>query len=274
MTRETKLSILIGVSLVLVVAILISDHFSAASEAQLGSVETATSVIEPSLAVESFEKPSPSVIVQDENGRFVPLDQVAATNERSEPGQSTFSQLAENLQQEYALLRENGLTPAAETVTVPSLKMGEPALLPAAKDTTELPESTRPDRVHVVAEADTLWGIASRYYNSGLLHSDIRKYNGLSPNEALTIGMQLRIPERARLGSPAPKQAPRNTPLPKTAEGNRLYTVQSGDTLSEIAHRELGAVSRMYDIRDAQGKTIDPEDFMLRVGMTLRLPAD
>jgi nucleoid-associated protein YgaU len=279
MTRETKISILFGVSLVLMIAILISDHFSTASNAQLAATDSDPASIQPQQAGDSYAMNTPSVIVQDESGRFIPLDQINASNEHAEPEQSTLGQLAASLQNEYDHLRDTGLYPAAEIDTVPSLRMGEPANQPETAQPQASDHQTRPERSHTVAEGDTLWGIASMYYSSGLLHTDLRTYNGLTSTAGLTIGMEIRIPERSTLSSPAPAQAaPRQTANPstrhQTAQGFDLYTVQSGDTLSQIAQRELGTVSRMDDIQDAQGRSIDPEDFMLRVGMTLRLPSN
>ncbi|HLT45264.1 MAG TPA: LysM peptidoglycan-binding domain-containing protein [Luteimonas sp.] len=51
----------------------------------------------------------------------------------------------------------------------------------------------------------------------------------------------------------------------------RTYTVQSGDTLSEIAQRELGRASAWHAIFEANRDQIDDPD-LIRPGQVLRLP--
>ena len=65
---------------------------------------------------------------------------------------------------------------------------------------------------------------------------------------------------------PPPNPAP--TAPPPASE--RTYTVKSGDTLSDIAKRELGATSRAQEIADLNGVT-DPT--RLKAGQVLKLPA-
>ncbi len=56
----------------------------------------------------------------------------------------------------------------------------------------------------------------------------------------------------------------------QNASGSRNYVVKSGDTLGEIARRELGASARWTEIAALNGN-LDPK--RLRTGMTLKLPA-
>src|SRR5690606_6471648 len=51
----------------------------------------------------------------------------------------------------------------------------------------------------------------------------------------------------------------------------RTYTAQSGDTLSEIAQRELGRASAWHAIVEANRDQIDDPD-LIRPGQVLRLP--
>ena len=271
MTRETKLSILIGVSLVLVVAILISDHFSTANNAELAAELDPLDPGAETTGV-AYEMEAPPVIVQDETGRFVPFESIAANNEPIEAERSTLSELAQSLQDEFEMFRENGVPAAAQTDTTENPRAALPPrnLLEDAEPEPK-PTTTAPEQTHTVREGDTLWSIAQRYYGNGALHADLTKFNGLPAGSALEVGQKLRIPARSGLGQPAPK--PAASPGPKGGDGYKVYTVQAGDTLSQIAQRECGSVSKMYDIRDAQGRSIgEPDDFVLRVGMTLRLP--
>ena len=51
----------------------------------------------------------------------------------------------------------------------------------------------------------------------------------------------------------------------------RSYTVQSGDTLSEIAQRQFGRASAWHAIFDANRDQLDDPD-LIRPGQVLRLP--
>jgi nucleoid-associated protein YgaU len=56
------------------------------------------------------------------------------------------------------------------------------------------------------------------------------------------------------------------------AKGGRVYTVKKGDTLSEIAQRELGAASRWKEIFEANRNTIKDPDVIMP-GQVLTLPS-
>lgn len=51
----------------------------------------------------------------------------------------------------------------------------------------------------------------------------------------------------------------------------RTYTVQSGDTLSEIAQRHYGRASAWHQVFDANRDQLDDPD-LIRPGQVLRLP--
>ena len=75
---------------------------------------------------------------------------------------------------------------------------------------------------------------------------------------------------------PPPAPAPPRRARPRTrrrrgaSEAGRAYVVRSGDTLGEIAQRELGSASRWTEIRDLN-PGLDPR--RLAVGQRLSLPA-
>lgn len=73
-----------------------------------------------------------------------------------------------------------------------------------------------------------------------------------------------------QVNRPAPVD-PRKGDLKKEPVlGARQYTVKKGDTLGEIASRELGSAARWTEIQQLNGN-LDPAK--LRAGMTLNLPA-
>jgi nucleoid-associated protein YgaU len=84
----------------------------------------------------------------------------------------------------------------------------------------------------------------------------------------------------AEIGSaPPPRTAPATRslapppsaqPSPQPAPGGRTYVVQPGETLGEIAQRELGTFRRWTEIQRLNGNLAPSA---LRTGMKLRLPA-
>ena len=112
---------------------------------------------------------------------------------------------------------------------------------------------------HEVQPGDDLWSLAERYYGNG---PDWRRIAAANPAvltggpDRLRVGWRLRIPDLDE-GS---------------ARGDgRLVTVRSGDTLSAIAERELGAAAHWTDIFHAnRAQLTDPDE--LAVGMRLMLP--
>ncbi|HEY0706517.1 MAG TPA: LysM peptidoglycan-binding domain-containing protein [Polyangia bacterium] len=63
-----------------------------------------------------------------------------------------------------------------------------------------------------------------------------------------------------------------SAPAPAAAPQVRTYTVQKGDTLSEIAQKEYGAASSYRKIFDANRDVLSDPD-KIRPGQVLKLPA-
>ncbi len=126
-------------------------------------------------------------------------------------------------------------------------------------------------RRYSVVEGDTLWRIAQRELGDGGRWREILNANtDVIPGDGgVTVGMQIRLPGRA----PASGQGDQTQSTPRATSGTRSYTVREGDTLSRIASRELGSVSRMQEILDLNRGVLDDAD-MIRVGMTIRLPGN
>jgi nucleoid-associated protein YgaU len=109
--------------------------------------------------------------------------------------------------------------------------------------------------------------IARRYYDDGRLAEALATYNKLPAPDKLRTGLRLLVPPReALVPKPSPTLAqPSTTPL----AAMQRYTVQSGDTLSELAQKLLGtakATNRLWSMNKATLKSPDA----LRVGMELR----
>lgn len=145
-------------------------------------------------------------------------------------------------------------TPAAAPIEPPP---SEPATspTPAAPDTV----------TYTVARGDSLWKIADAHLGSGSRYPEIVALNpavlGDDP-DFLAPGTVLRVP--------APAQTPEDT---------ETYVVQPGDTLAEIADKELDDADRYPEIYNASIETLQPDGAhltdpdVIRPGWTLTIPA-
>ncbi len=136
------------------------------------------------------------------------------------------------------------------------------AALPAVRATAAvstsagLPSAATETRVHVQA-GDSLWPLAEDHLGQGEDWTRIWQANRdtLTDPSTIPVGATLTIPA-ARTASPA-------------LAG--WTTVRSGETLREIAHRELGDESRWPEIYHLNSHRIADPD-LLRPGWQLRLP--
>ena len=207
MSRENKLALIIGFSLVLFVGVLISDHLSEAS-------------------------------------RQVTADLAMAID---------------------PLVDEDADAPLVE------FGPAEPVVV-AADEPVEVPSGLQ---LHVVEEGETLRTIAGSWYGDEAMAMALASHNNLPDPNRLVVGTRLLMP------TPDPGPAPvrtvtmgqTNAPPQPTArpEPLEVYTVQPGDTLSQIAQKLLGSsrdTERLFEMnRDVIGN-IDA----LQVGMELRYP--
>jgi nucleoid-associated protein YgaU len=129
-------------------------------------------------------------------------------------------------------------------------------------------------RRYVVGKGDSLSSIASRELGSAKRWTEIQALNGGLDPRRLAVGAQILLPPRegsapvAQAAPPAAKAEPRTAAAAQPA--GRSYVVRQGDTLSEIASRELGSAGRWREIAEAN-PGLDPA--RLVVGARLALPA-
>ena len=70
-----------------------------------------------------------------------------------------------------------------------------------------------------------------------------------------------------------PGAQPKTIPQPTPAKASmKTYTVKSGDTLSEIAKRELGSANKYMDIYNANRDQLNDPD-KIKPGQVLKIPA-
>ncbi len=290
MTRENKLALIIGFTLILMVGVLVSDHLSRARTAQLD--EAATSDAPATDDRVAFSGTLLDSAIEEAQRRG--LDQTPPVATRIEHAQPASAPLV--IQQGETTLQPNDPSSADASATLTDRfrawadatetawqRMGESAVPQnrtiGARSATgsEIPGSAEvivPTReqlprsvTHRVVAGDSLYKLAERYLGSGNRWREIQQANPgrVSSDGGLTIGVRLDIPILEEV------DLPRETVTPRPS-GPREYTVRPGDTLGEIASELLGSSRRARDIVAANRGTIDNAD-AIQVGMTLKIPA-
>jgi nucleoid-associated protein YgaU len=137
---------------------------------------------------------------------------------------------------------------------------------------------------YTVAANDTYWTIAQKTYGSGAYFKALYEHNRrrLEDADQLTAGTQLLLPDEATLQRLYPSLCPRSQRVAANGRATRTsaevpasngtYVVKEGDTLYEVARRQLGRSARWAEIyelnRDAIGGVMD----RLEPGTRLVLP--
>ena len=139
---------------------------------------------------------------------------------------------------------------------------------------TTLPTLSTPDPMRTVAEGETLRSICRSWYGNPALANALATYNNLPDPDRLAPGLRLIMPQcrRTRRIGPNP-WSPWGLPSNRTQRWSwGPYTVQSGDTLSEIAQKLMGtarATASLYELN----RGVLPDMNALRVGMVLQYPS-
>lgn len=290
MTREHKISLIVGFALVLLVAVAVSDHLSNARTATL-ETDMLTADAGWSGATTTLPSPTPVDIYSPAPTR--PIAPPRAT-EQSQPGPIGRSLAAANETSrsdeqkpsrapDFLDRLRNRFEAMPLAMETDRAKPVEEKTAPASKPTAQ-PIADIPVVWHSVEEGDSLWSIAEKHYGDGSLAGRLAEFNGsrAANPDLIRVGVRLRIPPKAVLTGAAADNKPAATPVvtpsvkpkPETkpaATEFRLYKIKSGDTLGEIAMRELGTIRRAPEIVALNPKTLADPD-IVPVGVTIRLP--
>jgi len=321
-TREQKLALIIGFSLILAVGVLISDHLS---RAQSDPIVADQDIDHPMIVHNIIDvPPGMGEIGRPLAGRdAVPMDPGirggslpgidTAQNHRSI--QSSFqipTEVALSAQRDtpvrggISIPDQTTLTPSRNQLSSAGQNVGEvldlPGFVPASgyprrginmrseigrtQQAQQAPlrqQQAAPARVavatHTVTEGESLYGLAAKYYGDGNLWPELAKANTDRVNTKghVVIGVVLEIPDRNGSAQATPAQpqlvqsAPMQTQSPVETGAYGMYTIKSGDTLSEISQELMGTMRRMDELIKLNRDQINNADD-IRVGMKLRYP--
>jgi LysM repeat protein len=261
-TRELKLALIVGLSLVLVVGVLITDHVK---RSDTPSSVTPLAADNPA-SLTSVGQPTPDP--------FTPGTPIAPTD-------STFQPKAPEIVGHTVIdqTKPNGSTAGNRTKTdndfAGNSSQDDP-LPPGPKPTVT------PDRPYTIASGDTLYSICKKQYNDGSLHAKLAEYNKLADGKSLKLNQKIVLPAKEVLqGKALPfVTSSTATPLPepkvetKPSDSSPLttmfisYKVVSGDTLTSIARRHDLSLARLRELNPS----IRGREDQIAVGDELKLP--
>jgi LysM repeat protein len=163
---------------------------------------------------------------------------------------------------------ESSNAPAAPmTAEVPATPSNSMPAGPAAADThgvsAPMPAPAATATEYTIAARDNFSTIAKKF---GVTSKAIAEANPGVESTKLRVGQKIHVPAPAPAGTPSAVASTAATPTVEPANGEKLYTVQSGDSLIKIARNSGTQVKTIRTLNNLKSDNI-------RVGQKLKLPA-
>lgn len=235
-TREQKLALIVGFSLILFVGVLISDHLSSARKASIAKVEPETTPVSPMpmtlAAAQPAERPTqpPTPIIDaSTTPANVPANPPVATVQ-TQP-EAPVARVTEPSRQDDRIAsgptglggNDSNLAREVEAVGGKLVKGadGSTSIIfpPVSPSPTNVPEPRREAastlrtspititpvgnienlKTHSVASGESLFLIAAKYYGNGNMWKELAKFNGMDKSGAVRVGMKIKVPSKEAL---------------------------------------------------------------------------
>lgn len=307
MTRETKIGLLIGVALILLVSVVVTDYLSVASRQPAADLTQSGQAAEESVIGRGADSVMSWWQGEDADAR------TAENPSHQQPIPTP---------QELAPQRDRSIYTPTQRRSTPSPRIAEPSSDgPIAGRTPYQPyhneaevtppevpaearqrvaERQRPSVqvadaqnardakpiIHYVKSGENLYKLADRYYGNGEYWHSIAQANDDIDNQSgqIAVGQRVVIPNFAGLaqqsGSTSDNglgqrvvqpSSSRTATLVRTTATPKKITVQKGDTLYALASKYLGDGNKWRQILEANRQTL-PDAESLRPGMKLVMP--
>jgi len=264
MTRENKLALIIGFGLILVVGILVSDHFSAASRQETADLTVERRGDQDFARLDDRDFLTPVARDDDASSFLQPQEMLtngAAAGHEPDPRADRSGTTRESPRaNDPATLR---------TIRNPDLQALQPS--------NELPAR---HRWYTIKPGESLSSICRDQYGDTDLWRLLAEVNRdrISNPDIVPSRVTIRLPEKSEMlrlaaagGVPREPTRAREDQSPPSRPDYREYTVKGGDTLSEIAQRFLGSSRKWHTIYDANRDVISDPDNVPK-GTTLKIP--
>lgn len=290
MTRETKIGLLVGLAFIIVIGILLSDHFTTANQPHQAALTTTIDDVLGSTRTLGPHRQNPAPLEAPNVEPRVPIivqpDPSLERREHVEVGAANSGHRIIDVTEQPAIpvspdiaqipdVRGN-MTGQEENIlahTEPVVTATQPPVNPNTNTTAK--ENTK----SYTAEAgDTLSKIAGKAMgaNTKANRDAILKANPkLAENPSkINIGDTFNIPVQTAAASNNTKTEPKETVAKATsaATSNSVeYVVKEGDYLHKIAREQCGGISFVSQIQEMNKDLLKGSD-KLKIGMKLKLP--
>lgn len=298
MTRETKVGLLVGMGVILLIGILVSDFLSKenksdpavltnfATEAQKGLLPGDVGELPKAYSTDSTANGSGGFggtgagsadRAAAPSPRLTPLPMPDDLQPRPRPVEPTRVNPRDAVNPPAALALDNNGSSLGNSSSgssaLPPLPNGMHAG-PVKVVNSSMNASAVP-MVHQVAKGESLYDIAVRYYGDGDKWRAIVQANpkAFDNTGRLATGAKLQIPSRADVANNIPVAPPTTVAVNSNVPSGKTIKVAAGDTLASLSSKYLGTRSRWTELLDAnKDKLKKAED--LKLGMELRLPLE
>ncbi len=294
MTKETKVGLLIGLGVILLIGIILTDHLSVAQKQQPPRLTDFASEAQEGLKPPAAIETNPVVLPRRAQTRrpATPATPQRTSGQRTVTNEPLPRPLPATRVLELPVNRYQSarppLTTPEEAPPPPQAEAHAPLVeappIPAvvAPPTITPPRRTRRLRTtpapvfHVVKEDENLWLIAQRYLGNGRHWKKIKDANPrvVSAENQVNAGVRLKIPNKADHPDFVPVTQRQTPTAPKKPVPRFTFvTVQPGETLTSIATRVLNDPKSWRLIYEANRDRLSNPDH-LRSGRRLKVPLE
>jgi nucleoid-associated protein YgaU len=156
---------------------------------------------------------------------------------------------------------DEGLLRAGSMILIPKLGTG-------SADAGERLPAAGAQQEYVVQDGDTFGSIAQQFYGSSRSFETIMRANNYEDPLRLRVGQKIVIPPKP--GATVVSSPGRESGGSRLEPGEKTYVVREGDTLGEIASRELGSTRYVNLIKERNRIT---DENMLRTDDVIVIPS-
>lgn len=285
MSNQTKIGLLLGLGVILLVGIIVSDHLATQSQ---------NHITDSGLAVAPLAELNNTNQQTGIRNRFLstapaPAHEVAFVNPQAGPSTQLPSIMLDSPAPQPLTVPTPGAptpgtavavgtpglaTPPSATAVVP-VNMTTNLVMPnVVPQNLVVPPPAKTPRTYTIKEGDTLSSIAAATLGSRNRWKDLLDANAktLGNAKGLKIGTVITLPEsEAKVTPPVAAPPAGLLPTPKPA---RTYTVGKGDLLGSIAAKTMGSTKKVKELVSANRKVLPQgEKTILKTGMVLTIPA-
>ncbi len=292
MTRDQKLALIVGFSVVLLVGILISDHFSRARNTQVTKVDPAEPVrvarnesgssrtLPSGATFQPPAQPRASTSTQG-NASLWPETAVPITEPAPPTGAGADAPTGSRLGMSGEIVSPSAAKPPLEDAVqqLASRLATGPTATPAAPSQMPSGSSTIPVREPLAAEIASRGGTITE--RDGIIEFSLAsarpKQGDANAGQPNTTPASAPATDSGLPDSPTPKVQGLASVVPATLDPKlqvlpmRQHKVAQGDTLAEISHRYYQDAKLWRKLAKFNGSMV-ADDGSIRVGSTLKIP--